>query len=445
METKWEEMNREEKQEARFAHWLDGEGLDFVKPEAKERYQRRITRMKDAIQLKNTPDRVPILPWGTFIYPELGGANPREAMYDSEKLTASVMKYLTDFDPDYYGSPIIIVNGSALESVDYRLYKWPGFNLPDRYVYQCVEKEYMTVEDYQHFIDDPTDFWLRVYVPRIMGGLEPLSQLPPLYGTMELPPTWSLLFSFGLPEVQEALQKLMEAGRKSFEWAGKIAAFDKKAQEMGYVQFTGGFTKAPYDFFADTLRGTRGMMADLYRHPDLVLKAIERMTPLAIKTGLSGPEVSGNPIVFIPLHKGADGWMSDEQFKTFYWPSLKTLCMALIEEGCVPFAFAEGGYNSRLEYINELPRGHCLWLFDQTDMAKAKEAIGNTTCIAGNVPMSRIMTGSPEQIKEVCKELIDVAGKGGGYVMSMGCAADEGKADTIKAMIDFTKEYGIYE
>jgi hypothetical protein len=27
----------------------------------------------------------------------------------------------------------------------------------------------------------------------------------------------------------------------------------------------------------------------------------------------------------------------------------------------------------------------------------------------------------------------------------MGCSADEGKADTMKAMIDFTKEYGVYK
>jgi uroporphyrinogen-III decarboxylase len=303
----------------------------------------------------------------------------------------------------------------------------------------------MTVDEYQHFIDDPSDWWLRVYLPRIMGALEPLKQLTPLYGTMELPPTWAFLFHLGLPDVQEALGKLMEAGRLSFEWSGAILAFDKEVQEEGWVNFAGGFSKAPYDFLADTLRGTRPMMADLFRNPDLVLKAIDRMTPIAINTGLGGPMISGNPIVFIPLHKGADGWMSDEQFKTFYWPSLKKLCMALIDQGCVPFLFAEGGYNSRLEYLNDLPKGACIWFFDQTDMARAKEVIGGTTAIMGNVPISKIMTGTPDQIKEICKELIDTAGKGGGYIMSMGCAADEGKADTVRAMIDFTKEYGVYK
>lgn len=445
MEKSWQEMSREERQEARFARWLSGAGLEFKSVEAKARYERRILRMKDAVQLKKRPDRVPILPWATFMPPVLAGISPKEAMYDGDKLTGAVMKYLKEYDPDFYGSPVIIAHGPALEVLDFKLYKWPGYNLPEQYVYQCMEDEYMTVKDYQHFIDDPTDWWLRVYLPRIAGGLGPLQMMGPLYNTMELPPMALWLLTLGIPDVQEALKKLLEAGRRSFEFASKIGAFDKEAQELGYVQFTGGFTKAPYDWLADTLRGTRPMMADLYRCPELVLKAIERMTPIAIKTGLGGPEVSGNPMVFIPLHKGADGWMSDEQFRKFYWPSLKELIMVLVDEGCVPFLFAEGGYNSRLEYLKELPKGTCLWLFDQTDMAKAKEVAGGTTCIAGNVPISKIMTGTPEQIRELCKELIDVAGKGGGYVMAMGCAADEGKADTVHAMIDFTKQYGVYK
>jgi uroporphyrinogen-III decarboxylase len=185
-------------------------------------------------------------------------------------------------------------------------------------------------------------------------------------------------------------------------------------------------------------------MMDMYRKPDLLLKALDRLTPVMIQNGLGGPAVSGNPIVFIPLHKGADGFMSDEQFKTFYWPSLRGVIMGLIEEGCVPFVFAEGGYNSRLEYLNDLPKGHCVWMFDRTDMTEAKKVVGDTTCIAGNVPITKILSGTPEEVKAICKDLIDVAGKGGGYIMTSGCSMDEAKPDTLRAMIDFTKEYGVY-
>ncbi|MBN2034858.1 MAG: hypothetical protein JW836_16450 [Deltaproteobacteria bacterium] len=77
-------------------------------------------------------------------------------------------------------------------------------------------------------------------------------------------------------------------------------------------------------------------------------------------------------------------------------------------------------------------------------MARAKELIGHTLCIGGNVPAGLILTRTPEEVKAYCKNLIDVAAKGGGFILSTGTAIDEGKADTLHAMIDFTKEYGVY-
>lgn len=186
-------------------------------------------------------------------------------------------------------------------------------------------------------------------------------------------------------------------------------------------------------------------MIDMYRQPDNVLKAVETFTPLAISQGVRGTDSSGCPVVFIPLHKGADGFMSDAQFRKFYWPSLKALILGLAEEGCVPFCFCEGSYNTRLEYLKELPEGSCIWVFDRTDMARAKQAIGDKICIGGNVPSGLMVTGTAGQVKEYCRKLIDTAGKGGGYMMCNGVSMDEGKAETIHAMVDFTKEYGIYK
>jgi uroporphyrinogen-III decarboxylase len=152
-----------------------------------------------------------------------------------------------------------------------------------------------------------------------------------------------------------------------------------------------------------------------------------------------------NPVVFLPLHRGADGFMSDEQFRTFYWPQLKAVLVGLINEGCVPALFCEGSYNLRLEYLKELPKASTLWVFDRSDMAKIKKLLGKTITIAGNVPAGLIVTGTAEQMKAYCKNLIDVVGKDGGYIMANGTSMDDGKPETIHAMIDFTKEYGVYK
>ena len=445
MEKKWEELTAEEKREARFERWLAAEGVQFQSAETEAAYKATITRFKDALLLEKTPDRVPVMIVATFMQAHLYGVTPHECMYDYEKLLSAHTRFLQDYKPDFFSTPAFVGSGKILDILDMKQYKWPGRGVSERSGYQCIEGEYMEAGDYGALIDDPSDFWLRTWLPRVFGSLAPLAQIAPFPFLWEIVGVSGQMISFGIPDVQNALKALIDAGSEAMAWIQQIGGFEMQAKGMGYASAVGGAAKAPFDIIADTLRGTRGMMIDMYRQPDMVLKAVEKLTPIYIKQGVGMASMAGNPLVFIPLHKGADGFMSDEQFKTFYWPSLKALIIGLASEGCVPFLFCEGSYNTRLEYLKELPKGSCFWIFDRTDMAKAKEILGDTLCIGGNVPAGMILTGTPEKVKDYCKNLIDVAGKDGGYIMSMGTAMDEGKADTLHAMIDVTKEYGVYD
>jgi len=118
--------------------------------------------------------------------------------------------------------------------------------------------------------------------------------------------------------------------------------------------------------------------------------------------------------------------------------------LGLIEEGCIPFLFAEGRYGSRLEAIMDLPKGRTIWLFDQTDMTEAKKTIGQVACIEGNVPLSLIYAGTPEETTEYCRTLIESAGEGGGFILDIGAVADSGKPENLRAMLDTAEKHGRY-
>ena len=254
----------------------------------------------------------------------------------------------------------------------------------------------MKADEYDALIQDPSDFFRSVYLPRIFGALEPFKMLAPLPNILELPFTGGNLLQYGLPEVQTAVRALLEAGSEALKWVGGLGAFDKEMAEAGFPNIFGGAAKAPFDVLGDTLRGTRGIMLDMYRQPDKLLRALEAMTPFMINMGVSMAKMNGNPVIFMPLHKGADGFLSDKQFKTFYWPTFRKVLMGLIDEGCVPCPWAEGGYNSRLEVIRDLPKGKVIWMFDLTDMARAKEILGDVACIGGNMPITLLSIGTPE-------------------------------------------------
>ncbi len=446
MKERWIEVaaDADEKQESRFEIWLSGKGIPFVSAEAQAAYRERATLMKDAIQLRKAPQRIPICPASGFFPIYYAGYTMYEAMYDYDILVRAWEKYCTDFTPDAYDAPVVIVPGRMLDILDFKLCRWPGHGLPTQYEYQYADKEFMKPDEYQDLIDDPTGFFLNVYFPRIFGALKPLEKvplLPPVHEIVCVPPAMT---PFGTDEMQSALKKLMEAGDEATKWIKPVRDISASVMSTGFPSFSGGFTKAPFDVIGDTLRGTTGVLTDMYRRPDKLLEACERLTPIMVKTGVADCKATGHIMPFIPLHKGADGFMSDEQFRTFYWPTLRKLIIGLVNEGIVPQLFAEGGYSQRLEVISDVPKGKTVWWFDATDMDRAKQTVGQVACIAGNVPISLLATGTPDEVKAYCKNLMDVAGKGGGFMFSTGAGMHGSKTENVKAMIEFSKEYAVH-
>ncbi|MCS7280165.1 MAG: uroporphyrinogen decarboxylase [Desulfobacterota bacterium] len=442
MEKNLSSMSWQEKLSERLKRWQRADNVKFKNEEAEEMYRASCQRFIDCLTMEKIPDRVPVLVRGTFLVASLYRLTPYEAMYDYEKIVDAHIKFHEEYKPDYALTPLSIGSGRVLEALDYKQYRWPGRGVSKEVGYQYVEAEYMRDDEYKDLIDDPTDFWLRKLLPRMFGAFDGLKDIPPFTDLWEIVIVSPHFVPFSNPLVADGLNRLIEAGKLALEWIQKMRLCGMEIVSMGYPPIVGGTTKAPFDILGDTLRGTRKIMIDLYRRPELILKAVERLTPLAINQGVRGVNQSGVPFVFIPLHKGADGFMSDEQFRKFYWPSLLETVYGLVKEGCVPYLFVEGAYNTRLDYLKELPEKSCFCHFDRTDMEKAKKVLKDRVCIGGNIPAGLLLTGTPEEIKSYCKDLIEKVGRDGGFVLTSGTSLDEGKPENIRAMIEAAKEYG---
>ncbi|MBN2705092.1 MAG: uroporphyrinogen decarboxylase [Deltaproteobacteria bacterium] len=437
-------LSARERQDAFLAKWASGEGVGFATAEGKAAYLERTGLVAEALKISPDIKRVPIMTLSTFAPTMMKGISGREAMYNPAAAGQAYLDFCNLYQPDIAGLAPLLMYGPALETLQYLLYKWPGHGVAEELSYQFCEKEYMKPEEYDHLIGDPTDFFLRAWMPRTSGALAPLANIPPIYGAMEMPMLGPWLVALGTPPVQEALQALMTAGRQCFEWINILGPYLGQIMAAGYPSCAGGFAKAPFDVLSDSLRGTTHLMMDLYRRPEKVLEAVARLVQPMIKLGVGGAMANGNPLVFIPLHKGADGFMSDEQFRKFYWPTLKAVMYGLAEAGCVPVCFVEGGYNQRLDYLAEMADIRCMYLFDHTDMVKARQVLGGKVCMAGGFPVSLILTGSAAQVKKETEKLLEAAAGDKGYILSVGCAMDQGKHETMKAFIEAGKAFGVY-
>jgi hypothetical protein len=432
----------EQRQEERYAIWLAGEGIPFADANAKAAYQERVNLIKDAIQLKKAPSRIPVCPSAGFFPIQYADITMYDAMYDYEALKKAVLKYQQDFQPDCYNGPASVVPAKALDLLDFKLYQWPGHGVAKERDYQFVEDEYMKVGEYQDLIDDPTAFFLNRFFPRIFGSLKAFETIPVLPGINEILLVIPFTRPFGAEPMKKALTALTQAGEETLTFLAAAGEVGGKVMGKGFPAFSGGFTKAPFDVIGDSLRGTRGVMLDMFRCPDELKEACERLTPIMVKYGVNSCRAFGHIMPFIPLHKGADGFLSDEQFQTFYWPTLRKLIIGLVNEGLVPQLFAEGGYNQRLDIISDVPMGKTVWWFDRTDMKKAKEKLGRVSCIAGNFPVDLLITGTPEQVTAHGKQLIESVGKDGGYIFATGAGMQGAKPENVKAMIQAAKKYG---
>lgn len=430
------------KTEEMLEQWCSAQGIAFKNSEAEEAYKKRTRRITDVVQLK-TPDRVPITPsFGMF--PALdNGFTCEEVFFDPIKASSAWMKTLADFEPDTF--QVRTQAGDAWEAIDCKQLLFPGRGVPSNSSMQYVEDEYANAEEfYDAFLEDPTDFMLRVHLPRVYGILKPLKELPPLRDGFSyytgLP---GILMAFGNPEISGAFENLAKAGAEMMKWADFSREKSMEVMAMGFPNNFGGGTHAPFDMIGDFIRGTRGIMLDMFRCPEKLISTMEKTVPMLIKMGLKA-KGSGNPFVSIPLHKGPAGFMSVEQYKTFYWPTLRKVMLGLIDEGLVPMPFFEGDNTSRLEIIKDIPKGKAIYRFESVDIHKAKDILGDTVCFRGNIPVSLLIAGTTGQVKTYIKELIDVVGKNGGLIVDCGSVIDEAKHDNIKAMVEFTKEYGRY-
>ncbi len=440
-EKKWADLTPAEKREQRYQWWLNPD-IKFSSAEAEKKYKERALRFINAYRVEK-PDRVPVsLPvqnWPAY----LAGTDLFTVSYDYGKIKDAWIKFHKTYDPDIAVIPVLVLPGRIYELMDYKLYSWPGHGIPKSASgIQFVEGEYMMDDEYDLLIKDPSDFWMRTYIPRVFGAFKSWKNLSPLTSIIEAPAAWFIPYT--TPELQATAQRLLDLGKEISVWTKMLGETSQWAQEAGYPAGRSLLAKAPFDTIGDTLRGTKGIIKDMFRRPEKLLEAIDVVTDFSIRQTIEAAKASQAVTAVFPLHKGADGFMSPKQFEKFYWPSLKKVVDALVKEGIRPELFAEGSYTTRLETVNEFAKGEVAWLFDKTDMAKAKQILGKTCCISGNVPTSLVVTGDAKQTKEYCRKLIEVCAPGGGFILAGGAQVDEGNPDNLRAMLEAAKEYGKY-
>ncbi|MBN2240541.1 MAG: hypothetical protein JW712_12275 [Dehalococcoidales bacterium] len=413
-----------------------------------ELYHEREKRLYDAIQLK-VPDRVPVLFCGTYPACKFYGAPFSSVYYDAPVWKSALKRMLVDLEPDGWGN-LTYGPGTALDLIDSNYNLHPGGKLPSDSPHQINEQEYMKEDEYDLFLRDPSDYIIRYWAPRVNNSMKVLANLPPLRDMGSNPLTIAEFFDS--PEFEEFAAVMKKAGQEKKKWDKAVGNIDQELADIGFPKDPfwkmGGGVMPPFSGFSNSFRGFKGVGIDMFRRPDKLKAALERFLEFRISQAKPAVHNDDKPVMGSAgeSHRVSEEFLSKKQFEEFVWPYWKRAIEKTFELGYdVNRMFFEGKRDSQLEYFTEIPKekGTHYIRFQEIDMVRAKSILGDRACLAGDVPVSLLCTGSPSEVEEYCKKLIQSCAKDGGFILTTSTTGyGETKPENIKAMIDSAEKYG---
>jgi len=171
--------------------------------------------------------------------------------------------------------------------------------------------------------------------------------------------------------------------------------------------------------------------------------ACEALTPYLLQNA----KVTSDPTKQVPvtvwLHRGT--MFSKDMYERFFWPTMKEIIVKLWQEGIQTLWYAEGNWDKWLSYTEELPEKSIIYHVDKGDIFEVHKRLGDKFCISGGIPNDLLAFGSPEEVKEYAKKVIEIVGKDGGYVIDAeAIVQSDARAENVKAITDAVLEYGEY-
>jgi len=387
------------------------------------RLKRYVTAMRNG-----KPDMIPIRPFVAEFTAKYAGYTCQEVTHDFEKAFAAARKCAADFDWDAVVGNMVYVWTGLTQAIGMKYYAVPGIDIPADIGFQYLEpperKAFMKPDQYDQLIADPTGFLFNVWLPRVSADVSATGEATSYRNNLSfLKGGMAMLNYFNAFGRQNALLR----------------------SESGTVSAISGILKAPMDILADKLRGYIGLCLDLVERPEKVLAACEALMPHLTHVALSGADPEKNVPIGLWMHRGCVPFVSREHFERFYWPTLKPIIEEIWSRGHQVLFYAEGNWDAHLESFAELPDGAIVYHVDKGDIFDVHSVLGKKFCISGGIPNFLLSYGTEQEVRDYCRKLIDGVARDGGYIMDAGAIMqNDTKAENLRAMTEFAREYGVY-
>jgi len=368
-------------------------------------YRGRLARIRKTIELEPT-DRIPFVFMGTAFAPRYMDVSMAEFCADPGVRVDVTLAAMDRLGGDFDG-----INALPAGRITATLsVAWlsrvavPGRDLADDSLWQVVESEVMTADDYDIIIEQGWPAFLGGYLPRVIDMAELAAE-----------GAW------------------LQSNR---------TAIVQRFRERGYVPISCGGTTIPFECLCGG-RSLEEFYLDLHRIPDKVKAALDVMLPDLIQAGVNTARSSGVPAVWVGGWRSASAMLSPKMWNEFVFPYFLEMVTRLAENDIVSVLHFDHDWTRDLHRLREFPSRKCILNLDGwTDIRRAKEILGDHMAIMGDIPSPLLSTGTPDDIRRYVRDLVRDVGPTG-LILCPGCDAPiDAKPENMQAFVAASLEFG---
>lgn len=227
--------------------------------------------------------------------------------------------------------------------------------------------------------------------------------------------------------------------------AKKFSGLQAEHDMMASVVIGGSFTVAV------NIAGEGRLCRWMIKKPDLVHRMLRLTTDHLVDVikawSVSFGEERVMPHIWEPA--ASNQIISPRLFEKFVLPYEKELHTRILSLGIKHIlCHICGDHNQNLPFWSDIPMGDpgIVSFGDEVSMENAYKYFGKNCIIAGNIRPSLIQTGTPEQIKNECRKVIQTAKRfPRGFILMPGCEMPVNTPpENMLAMVEAVREYGRY-
>lgn len=343
-------------------------------------YEKRLNKIKAAIALESV-ENIPVIS-GNAAYNATACNVPLADFINDMELNCTCNIEGTNKCGDVDGVQLRLCTPYVLPGMWLSQIRVPGKDLPKNELWQVLEKELITDEDYDTILENGWEEWYNNFMVNRVGDYSQEMAKIKSYG----PTAKQRFYEAGLPCIKE------------------------------------GNVMSPFEMLCGGRSMETFLIDDLMEQPEKIEEVFKVIHTYNMENYIKQFESDKKPFgVWVGGWRGTPDILSKEMFERFSWPYYKELVDLCINYDVLPILHLDSCWNLGLEKFRDFPKGKCLMSLDgKTSMKLAKETVGDIMCIMGDVPAQLLAFGTKDQVYDYVTNLLTIMGSTG-YMITSGC------------------------